>query len=408
MAVFGFKVLTPTGEVKRGVVELPFFDPIKAINYLERKGEIVLNLYRYPEIIAVFFRIFQKGTTKVKLPILAEFFNNLAMLTKAGVPILSALEEVKEDTENKVLDAVLKFMIIDIESGQTLSEAMEKHQHIFSNAVLQMVKVGEETGSLDKMLKKSSEHLKHLHEIISQTKRALIYPAFLIVVVSGMSIFWFVFVIPKLVGLFKEMNVELPWTTKLLISISEFVQNYIGVIMGGGFVLVLLIWLLRRFSYQFRYKTDELVLKIPVIGRIINTSITAKVSEFLGIMLGAGIGIGRTLDVIIDFMKNEVYKKRISRAKEIISLGEGISMALRQAQALDNFALRMISIGEQSGSIEEQTEYVASVYREKLRNLVEVLGKTIEPALIVFIGIIFALIMGGLLFPIYDLMTKIR
>ncbi|MBT8764148.1 type II secretion system F family protein [Desulfohalobiaceae bacterium Ax17] len=407
MSTFRFKLLTPQGEVETGFVELPFDDPGAALRYLERRGSVVLEVTRIPDTISFLMRAIKGGLLNVKRPVLAEFFNNLSMLLSAGVPILSALEELEGDAENPFLKLTIRLICTDIESGQTFGEAIEKHRRIFSPVLLHMIRIGEETGNLDKMLKKCSEHIQHLHEIISGTKRALMYPAFLSVMVVGAVIFWFWYVVPKLVSLFKEMGVALPLPTRILIYISDLFQNYFGMAVFIVAFVAAGVMIVRRMSYNFRYFSDNVLLHLPLLSNILTISLVARVSEFLGILIGAGIGVLRALEIIIDSISNEVYKKRLNQVKDAIKGGVTLSEALRQTQAMHPFALRMITVGEQTGRIEEQTEYIARVYRQKLDALVEVLGKTLEPALLVFVGILFAMIIAGLLLPIYDLISGI-
>jgi len=310
MSTFRFKLLTTAGEFEQGIVELPFFETTSALRYLEKKGAIVVEISRLPEALAFCMRLVKKTTVRVPRPILAEFFNNLAMLLEAGVPVLTSLDELEEDTENRFLKLTLKLICSDIEGGQTFAEAIEKHSQIFSPVLLNMIKVGEETGTLDKMLKKCSEHIQHLHEIISGTKRALMYPTFMSITILGSLFFWFWYVVPRIVNLFKEMGVELPLPTKILLWISDFLQAYAGQIVFIVTMLVMLVIILRRISYNFRYHTDKLLLKLPVISTILETSLIARVSEFLGILIGAGVGISRTMKIIINSISNEVYKEK--------------------------------------------------------------------------------------------------
>ncbi len=407
MAVFRFKQLTPKGEVEKGLIELPFEEVDSAINYLERGNTTVLEIKKLPGTISSLISFFTGKRVKVGRPILAELLNNLSILLKAGVPITSALEELMEDSANSALKQTIRFMYIDLLAGQTFSEAMAKHSRIFPDVVLHMIQVGEETGHLDRMLKKASEHIRHVHEIISSTKRAMLYPIFLSFIVVGTTVFWFYYVVPKIVQLFKDMAITLPWPTRVLIAISEWFQNYFLVSLGFVVIGVVVFFILRRFFYNVRYASDSLLLKLPVISTIVTTSLVAMVCEFLGILIGAGISIIKVMDIIINSIKNEVIKKKLVDSKEKIKSGMTLSESLKQTQALPSFALRMISIGDQSGQIEEQTEYIAQVYRERLNGLVEVLSKSLEPAMLVFIGILFLMIIGGLLLPIYDLIGKL-
>jgi type IV pilus assembly protein PilC len=406
MGVFRFKILKDDGKISKGTMELPFDEMTAAIRYLERQGGMVLSVEPLDRVSSFLHKIPQYFG-KVKRPELAEVLNNLSMLLKAGVPVWTGIRDISVDIKNPLLARTLKFICTDIESGQTFSQAIARHEKVFSSLVISMCRIGEETGRLDEMLKKSADHLTHLDEIIGGTKRAMMYPAFLMVVVLGACGFWFLVVVPQLVSLFQDMGVELPFLTRLLLTISELFQNYFFTAIGVSAIAIIVLLTLRKRSAKVRLAMDVAILRIPVISMIIETSLVARICEYLGIMLSAGVGVMRTLEIITGTMENEVYKRRLKEVEENIKMGNNISSSMRKAKALHPFAIRMISIGEESGKIEEQTEYVAEVYRKKLSALVEVLGKTLEPVMLVFLGIIFALVIGGLLLPIYDLISSV-
>ncbi len=404
---FRYRMLGDDGKVVRGMVELPFDDTTPAMRYLERQGGVVLSIAKVNPVTTAVMRFRTNVFYKVKRTDVAEICNNLSMLLTAGVPVLTALRDILTDLKNERLALALKFICTDIESGNTFSEAIKRHPKIFSPLIQSMCRIGEETGQLDIMLKKSAEHLIHLDQIIGATKRALMYPGFLAFVVIGASAFWFVVVVPQLMDLFTNMGVELPFLTLLVIAISDFLTAWGGYILLAGVAGVMVFSFLRKKSTQFRYYADHLNLRLPVISVIIDTSMVARISEYLGILQAAGVGIMRTLEIISEAVSNEVYKRRIYQVRESIRAGQSLSDGLRSAKAMHPFAVRMVNVGEQTGRIEEQTEYVATVYRERLSALVEVLGKSLEPAMLVFLGLIFAMVIGGLLLPVYDLLSQI-
>ncbi|WP_456324466.1 type II secretion system F family protein [Desulfonauticus submarinus] len=407
MAIFKFKALTPKGSLEAGYVELPFETIPEALSYLERSKCTVIEIKKFPYFINKIIKLVGRKN-KLKRPELAVFFNNLGILIGGGVSVLKALEELEEDTQNNTLKLLIKFISIDIKSGSSLSEAMSKHPNFFSELILNMVKIGEETGRVDKMLKKCSIHIQNLHDIITNTKRALLYPVFVIFVVLGTLIFWFTFVIPKIVSLFKEMDIKLPLQTRILIFISHYIQKYWFLFLSIVIISIILIIWLRKYSIKFKYKTDKIILNIPIIKTVIHTDLVARISEFLGILIEAGISINRTLKIITSAVYNEIYKEKLEITQYFIDKGLILSEALRHAETLHPFAIRMINVGEQTGKLEEQTQYVAKVYREKLKHLVNSLGKILEPAMMVFVGILFAVMIWGLLLPVYDLVGNIK
>ncbi len=406
MATFQYKILDNDGRISRGQAVLPFDDVAPAIRYLERQGGVVLSIRPLDAVSATLVN-FRNSLRKVKRKELAELLNNMSMLLTAGVPVLSAVNELLGDLKNRSLVMVLRFIRTDIENGRTLSQAMERHPNIFSSLILSMCRVGEETGRLDKMLLQSSEHLLHMDEIISSTKRAMLYPSFLFFVVVGSAAFWFLVVVPQLVGLFMEMGVELPFVTLMLIAISDFMQRFFLFIAGGVTAAVVALVFLRKHVRGVRYALDALLLRLPVLSTVIETSLVARICEYLGILISAGVGVMRTLDIIIATLDNLVYQDRFKKVQDGVRNGLTISDAMRQAKAMHPFAIRMLSVGEQTGKIDEQTLYVARVYRERLAGLVEVLGKSLEPVMLIFLGLMFAVIIIGLLLPIYDLVANI-
>ncbi len=408
MPLFRYKILDDSGKIERGVAELPFVDITAAIRYLERQGGLVLNIRKLDPISAFVTRIVTYGGSRIKRTDLAEFFNNLSIQLKAGVPVLDALGEIMEDTSNPMLKMVLRFIKIDIESGQTFAEALARHPKVFSPLVINLARIGEETGNLDEMLMKASVHLRNIQEIISSTRRSLMYPAFLLCVVFGAAVFWFYYVVPKMIELFKDMGVSLPFLTRALIYVADWTQAYLGMTMMGIAIFIVLVLILRKKNLTFRYYTDLTLLHTPIISQIIKTSIIARICEYLGILVGAGVGVIKAFEIIRDSMSNAVVKHRLYLAENAVRGGNSISDAFRQVKVLHPFAVRMINIGELSGRLDEQTTYVADVYRQKLNAMVQVLGRTLEPIMLVVMGLIFGAVMGGLLLPIYDLVSKIN
>lgn len=407
MAVFQYKRLDSEGRLEKMTEGLPFSEIDAAMRYLERQGATVLTIRRLPEWIAPLAQMYQQGFARVKRSDLAEMFNNLSMMLGAGITVLSALNEVGQGVKNRRLLSVIKFMMTDISNGQTFSEAISRHPKIFSPIIYHMAKIGEETGRLDKMLKNVAEHLKHIDHIVGETKRALIYPALLMFVVSGAVVFWFWYVVPQIMTLFEDLGVELPAITRVLIFISYLVQTYLLAALAFIVAAVVILTVLRRMFYRVRYAMDWLLLHIPVISNILHTSTVARVSENLGILIGAGVTVLRTLEIITNSLQNEVYKVRFHQVQQEIKLGNTLAGSLTRASALHHFAIRMIAVGEETAHLEEQTAYVAKQYRERLDSLVQALSKSLEPALLVIMGLLFAVIVAGLLLPIYDLISTI-
>lgn len=407
MSLFRFKILTEAGKVETGFVELPFESGLAAGRYLEKSGGIALEVKALPEFVGRGFRFFKLGLGGVSRLDLAEFLNNMAMLVGAGVPVLSALEEIQDDIKIPRLRNTIQFICMDIENGQTFSESVANYETLFPFVVRHMLAIGEETGSLDGMLKNAAEHLLHIHEIVSSTKRAFMYPSFLLGVVTLAVIFWFWYVVPQLVALFLDLNIDLPLPTRILLAVSDWFQNWFAWFFAGIVCVISALILLRKYSSRMRYALSYLALKTPVLRGIISISIVARATEYMGIMIGAGIGVLRSLELITNSTANEVYKHRLQGVQASIKAGSTLSVSLRKYKALDPFAIRMISVGEMTGKLDEQTAYVANIYRDKLNVFVQTLSKTLEPMIMIFLGGMFAAIIACLLLPVYDLISQI-
>jgi type II secretory pathway component PulF len=284
---------------------------------------------------------------------------------------------------------------------------VEKHERLFPFVVRHMIAIGEETGNLDGMLRKAADHLLHIHEIVSGTKRAFMYPSFLLVVVFLAVVFWFWYVVPQLVSLFLDLGIDLPAPTRILLIVSDWFQEWFLLFMLGLSFSVVLLGVLRRYSSRVRYGVSYLALQTPVLNSILKTSIVARATEYMGIMIGAGLGVLRSLELVTNATGNEVFKRRLAAVQNSIKAGSTLSVSLRRHQALDPFAVRMIAVGEMTGKLDDQTAYVANLYREKLNGLVQVLSKTLEPIIMTFLGVMFAVIIAGLLLPVYDLISQI-
>ncbi len=376
--------------------------------HLERQGGTALYVRKVGALGRVLlgitdFRI-KKG---IERPFQAEFLANMSLMLSSGVTLTAALEEIAESSERADFKHDIKDMIMMIQGGATFSEAAENYPHIFTKTVLHLIRIGEETGRLDRTLMDASEHLKRIQNIISDTKQALMYPTFVFIAMGGGMIFWFYYVVPKIVGLFQEMDVSLPRITVMLIQVSEFVQAYLLEILLVVVLLAIFMVSAYRKSRKMKKAADSLALRIPVLKSIVNASSLAFVTEYFSLLLNVGIDIMQSMNILRESVANEVYREKLVEVKAAIGRGEGISGAFKRARIFPPFVVRMINVGEQSGTLPEQLSRIAEDYRHKLSVLVSTIGKLIEPVVLVVAGVIFAIIVGGLFLPIYDLIGKI-
>ena len=408
MNYFRYKLIAPSGEVLSGVAKLPYDNVLSATSHLERNGGITIYVKRLGRGLSFFFKIIAlRIRRKLARPAMAEMLSNLALMLRSGIPLITALEEVAATSEQPEISTNLNDMVLRIQGGMTLSSAAKDYRNIFPLSVYHLIRIGEETGNLDQLLKDASEHLKRIQGIISDTKQALLYPSFVFIAMGGGFLFWFYYVVPKIIGLFTEMDVTLPQITVGVLHVSTFIQNYILYIIVGLVSVGLITLVSRKKSRRFRKAGDQLILKLPVAGSIVSASVLAYISEYFALLLNAGIEILQATKILQDSMNNEVFREKLENIYERLKIGEGIAGSFKGAGIFPPYVVRMINIGEMSGTLTEQLDSIAAEYRNKLSILVSTIGKSIEPFVLLVAGSMFMIIIVALLLPIYDLVGAV-
>ncbi|MCJ8502138.1 type II secretion system F family protein [Desulfatitalea alkaliphila] len=408
MNYFRYKTITAEGKIASGIVQLPYQETLSAVNHLERDGSTTLFVTRLGRVASGLLRLAQLRP-KRGLPtlVVAEILNNLALMLRAGLPLITALQEVSKGDDHPDLEKAFASMIEGVQGGATFSRVAERHPRIFPRSVVFLIRMGEETGRLDQMLKDASEHLQRTHQIRSDTKQALLYPAFVLAAISGGMLFWFAYVVPKIVGLFMELEVDLPTITLWLIAAAEFAQAHWWHMLVGLIGFVSAVLLAHKHNRRCRRLIDGLLLKLPIAHAIISSSNLAYISEYFAMLFNAGIDVLQSLGILEASVRNEVYREKMGSVRETVQRGDGIAAAFQQAGLFPPFMVRMISVGENSGTLSEQLVYIAEQYRRKLAVIVATIGKSIEPLVLVVAGTIFAVIIIGLFLPIYDLVSTV-
>ncbi len=405
---FKYKLIGPAGNILSGFIKLPYNDVMSAITHLERDGSLAIYVKKPGAVYSYVLKILALCLrTKLSRAMQAELLSNVALMLRSGVSLTTALEEAAASSELSEIEHDINDMITSIQGGAIFSEAAKGYKHIFPETVIHLIRIGEETGQLDKMLKDASDHLKNIEKIISDTKQALLYPAFVFFAMGLLLVFWFYYVVPKILTLFKEMDVTLPFLTVVLMNISNFLQNYFLFVLFGLVLLIVTIIYARKMSRRLKKITDALLLKLPISSTIISASILAYLSEYLSLLVNAGVDILGSVAIIRESVQNEVYREKLGEVRSSLTRGESIADSFAQAIIFPNFVTRMIGVGELSGTLTEQLDHIAEEYRNKLSIVVATLGKIIEPLVLIIAGAMFAVIIGGLLLPIYDLISKV-
>ena len=408
MNYYRYKLIAPTGEILSGVTRLPYRDIMSAISYLERDGSITIYVKKLGRFVAFIFSLSSFSLRKkMSRTAQAEFLNNISVMLHAGIPLITALEESAGSLDSVEVAKDITDMISSIQGGTTFSEVAEKYAYIFPGTIIHLIKIGEETGRLDEMLKDASEHLKRIQNIVSDTKQALLYPSFVFVAMGAGLLFWLYYVVPQILVLFKEMDVSLPPITIFVMTVSDFVQEYFFHILISAVLTILMIGTARRSSSQLKKFLDAITLKLPIVGTIVHASTLAFIAEYFSILINAGIDMMRSITILKGSIKNEIYREKLGEVIESLSTGTGISDSFKGALIFPSFVTRMIGIGETSGTLTDQLFYIAEEYRKRLSIIVSTLSKSLEPIVLLVAGAMFAVIIGALLLPIYDLVSQV-
>lgn len=401
MSFFSYQAIDIDGQAVKGTIEAT--TATTAQDDLTRKGLYVVAIAQNSDFSATFGKIFAPRT--VHRSDIITFANNLSVMLRAGLPILTSLNDIIATTDNRAMQLTLVGIRQDVEMGSLLSDAIAKHPKIFPDIFLRLVRVGEETGNFEKSLADVSEHLQKMEDLTGAIKRALIYPAFAIVATLGALIFWMVFVLPKIIDTMTGMGVKLPLLTRVLIASSIYTQKYWYLLIIGPVAVTVALRLLKRTS-RGRYAIDLTLLKLPIVKLIVYNKLIALFSEQMRILIMSGLTIDKTLDLIASVIGNEVYRRGILKAKETVMYGSLISDAIKVQNLFPTLVIRMINIGETSGTLEEQFHFLADHFGKKLDAISDNLGKIIEPVVIGTIGAMFAIIIMGLMLPVYDLVSQ--
>ncbi|MDQ1340048.1 MAG: type pilus assembly protein PilC [Campylobacterota bacterium] len=375
------------------------------LKILDRDFVFPLKIIEVPSMISSVIPSFKNKISPAEV---IEMMENLQLVIRAGLPLRQGIIDLAEDSDNKKFKNMLFQIADDVNRGKSLSSAFESYKDVVGTMILNLIKIGEETGQLELTLKRGASFLRRITTLKKKAKSALIYPSFAFFAVMGAMLVWMIYVLPQMTELFKEMNVELPALTIAMMNISDFLANYIGYLIGGLIIFIALFKFAHKKYKKIRWLTDKLMLRVPVIKQVILSFNTAFISEYLRLALVSGIPIFSALDTLNKNIKNEIFQKALQDATLDISRGKQLSIAFSNTKIFPSFTIRMMSVGESAGTLESQLDIVSSYYYEKVDNFAENIGKIIEPVVLIIVGGFMAMVMIGLMGPMYDLISNVQ
>ncbi|MDO8668791.1 MAG: type II secretion system F family protein [Candidatus Buchananbacteria bacterium] len=332
---------------------------------------------------------------------------NLSVMIKAGVPLADALNTLAQQTKNKKLKNILLDIQNKIKEGKNFSESLEPYQENFGELFVNMIRAGETSGQLDSVIKELHQQTNKDHQLMMKVRNALTYPVIIIIAMLGIGTFMMIFVLPNITNLFTELEVELPLPTRILIGVSNFTQAY-GLWIVVAVILLVFIFTRGVKTNKGKYALDAVLLKIPIVSGIIKKINLARASRSLSSLIKTDITIIETLQITSRILGNSFYKKALMESAEQVKKGN------KMADVFKNYPhifppniIQMVSVGEETGSLDEVLENLAVFYEEEVYNTMENLPVIIEPVLMLLIGAGVAGIALAIMLPMQTLTQTI-
>ena len=347
------------------------------------------------------------GRRKVNRKELIGFCFHMEQMTRAGLPILEALSDLRDSVAHPVFKDVIASLISSVEVGKTLSQAMAEFPDVFDDVFVNLVTVGEESGELPDVLLKLTDSLKWQDELISKAKTVVIYPAFVGTVVIGVMLFMMLYVVPQMVDFIREMGQTLPFHTRALIGFSNFLVNHWWWAIPLPAVIFLLVKVYADRDPAFRFRLDGLKLRMWFIGPIQTKITLSRFASYFALCYGAGLDVLASLKISEDIAGNAVIRRGIQSISREIADGNTLSESVEATEMFPPLVVRMVKMGESTGMLDEALKNVSYFYDREVDESIERLKSAIEPAMTVILGAIMGWIMLSVLGPIYDTISSI-
>ena len=331
------------------------------------------------------------------------FARHLSLMIKAGLPLRESVATIQEQSESKSFKKVLDDVLRSIDNGQSLATSLSRHPRIFDTLYINMVKIGEESGTLEENLEHLTFQLKKSYELRGKVKAAMLYPSIILTALIVLSAGLTFFVLPKITPIFKTLDIQLPIATKVLIRFTEIVQNYGIYILIGIVAFGVILFLLSR-TRLVRLLIHKFTLKLPIIGSISRNVNLAHFSRILGILLKSGLPVVRALNITQASLGNIIYQEELGTVAEEVEKGKSISDYLRKREAVFPLMVsKMIGVGEKTGNLAETLLYLGNFYEAEVDRSTKNLSTILEPILLLIIGVAVGFIALAIISPIYEI-----
>ncbi|PIE20541.1 MAG: MSHA biogenesis protein MshG [Neptuniibacter caesariensis] len=407
MAVFNYKGRNREGADVTGAVEAATAS--LAASQLSAGGIIPVKV---EEVVTT---ASSSGNTDIQLKLLQRitldelimFSRQMYSLTKAGVPITRSMRGLANTVKNPLLIETLGHLAADLEKGHALSSALAKHPKVFSELYISMIHVGENTGQLDDAFRQMANYLELERQTVKQVKQATRYPLFVMIAIAVAVTIINIFVIPAFKSVFQSFGGDMPWQTRVLINISDFMLNWWPALLGGIALCIVIFYRWKR-TESGRMAWDKYKLKFPLVGPIFYRVTLGRFARTFSIVLKAGVPIEQGLAIVANAVGNKFVGTKVAGMRQGIERGEAFTQTAHQADMFSPLVMQMLAVGEETGRVDQMLEEAASFYEQEVEYDLKNLTSAIEPILIVAIGAMVLVLALGVFLPLWELSTTIN
>ena len=347
------------------------------------------------------------GRGSIKTRDVVIFTRQFSTMINSGLPLVQALTILAEQTDNKALSEVTRKVVFDVESGNTVADALSKHPRAFTNLYVNMVAAGEAGGILDTILLRLATFLEKNDALVRKVKGAMIYPAVIMSVAAIAVVVLLIFVIPVFAGMFASAGQALPLPTRIVIGASGFLRRFWW-IMGAAIII-------GGYMFKKYYATppgklviDRLMLRMPVLGDVLRKSAVSRFTRTLGTLISSGVSILEGLEITAKTAGNRVIQDAIMQSRSSIAGGDTIAQPLQKSKVFPPMVISMIAVGEQTGGLDEMLSKIADFYDEEVDAAVSNLLSLLEPIMIVFLGVVVGGMVVAMYLPIFDMVNAVQ
>ena len=402
MPVYTWKGKTRQGTLKKGEMEAS--NEAAVMTQLRAQMLVPVTVKAKPKNLEEYLPFLKQ---KIKTKELVIFTRQFATMIDAGLPLVQCLQILGDQQENKTFKSIIRDIRTEVEQGSTFADALGKHPKPFDTLYVNLVAAGEVGGILDTILNRLAVYLEKADALARKVKGAMVYPTTVMVVAIGVVVLLLVKVIPTFEKMFVDFGGELPGPTKVVVGISNFMQEWIGVFLVVTGAVLFLFFQARKRSYKFRYATDALFLKAPIFGSLLRKVAVARFTRTLGTMIASGVPILDGLEIVAKTAGNVIIEEALRGVRDAISEGKTIAEPLAESKVFPGMVVQMIAVGEETGAMETMLAKIADFYDDEVDAAVDALTAMLEPIMMVGLGGTVGAMLIAMYLPIFKIAETI-